>query len=90
MKDASVTRIVTAGEAKALPPAWVAQPESDDNVPAAITDTLVQAYEKAGGRIERVRFLGATHSFIRRPGADTDKCIALMREFVGTYARETS
>ena len=66
----------------------LAQPGSDDNVPAAITDALVQAYEKAGGRIERVRFPGAAHSFIQRPGADTDKCIALMREFVGQCVRE--
>lgn len=82
MADASVTRIVADGEAKALPPAWVAQPESDDNVPAPITEALVSAYAKAGGRIERVRFPGAGHSFIQRPGADTDKCIALMREFI--------
>ena len=88
MEDASVTRIVAAGEARALPPVWLAQPGSDDNVPAAITDALVQAYEKAGGRIERVRFPGAAHSFIQRPGADTDKCIALMREFVGQCVRE--
>jgi len=47
-----------------------------------------RAYEKAGGRIERVHFPGAAHSFIQRPGADTDKCIALMREFVGKCARE--
>jgi acetyl esterase/lipase len=87
MADASVTRILVEGQAKALPPAWVAQPESDDNVPATITEALVHAYERAGGRIERERFPGATHSFIQRPGADTDKCIALMRDFIGRQLR---
>jgi len=80
MAAASVTRVLAAGEATALPPAWVAQPELDDNVPAAITDALVEAYRKAGGAIERTMFPGARHTFIQNPGPDTDRAIALMRE----------
>lgn len=83
MADASVTRIVSAGQARALPPAWVAQPELDDNVPAEITEGLVRAYQQAGGRIERAHFPGARHGFIQQASADTDKCIALMRDFIG-------
>jgi acetyl esterase/lipase len=83
MAEASVTRIVSSGEARALPPVWVAQPELDDNVPAAITEAFVQAYQQAGGRIERAFFPGARHSFIQQVSADTEKCIALMRDFVG-------
>src|SRR5207249_3567149 len=49
MAEASVTRIVAAREARALPPVWVAQPELDDNVPAAIAEAFVQAYQQAGG-----------------------------------------
>jgi acetyl esterase/lipase len=82
MADASVTRIVGAGQARALPPVWVAQPELDDNVPAAITEALVRAYAGAGGHIERVHFPGARHGFIQRASPDTDKCIALMRDFI--------
>lgn len=83
MADASVTRIVSAGQARALPPAWVAQPELDDNVPAEITEGLVRAYQQAGGRIERAHFPGARHGFTQQASADTDKCIALMRDFIG-------
>jgi acetyl esterase/lipase len=83
MAAASVTRVVAAGEATALPPAWVAQPELDDNVPAAITEAFVQAYRDAGGRVEHARFPGARHSFVQQAGPDTDKCIALVRNFVG-------
>ena len=83
MEDASVTRIVGAGQARALPPLWVAQPELDDNVPAAITEALVRAYASAGGPIERAHFPGARHGFIGRSSPDTDKCIALMRDFIG-------
>jgi len=83
MASASVTRVVSAGEARALPPAWVAQPELDDNVPAPITEALIVAYQQAGGRMERTRFPGARHGFIQNASADTDKAIALMRDFIG-------
>jgi len=83
MAEASVTRIVTARESRALPPVWLAHPELDDNVPAAITDAFVQAYQQAGGAIERVHFPGARHGFIGQASADTDKAIAMMREYMG-------
>ena len=82
MAEASVTRIVSAGHARALPPVWVAQPELDDNVPAAITDAFVRAYADAGGRVERAQFPGARHGFIQKESPDTYKCIALMRDFI--------
>jgi len=83
MAEASVTRIVAAREARALPPAWVAQPELDDNVPPAITEALVRAYQQAGGEIERVHFPGAKHGFIQQASADSEKAIAMMRDFIG-------
>jgi len=83
MAEASVTRIVTTREARALPPVWVAQPELDDNVPAAVTEVFVQADQQVGGSVERVHFPGARHGFIGQPGADADKAIALMRDFIG-------
>jgi acetyl esterase/lipase len=83
MAEASVTRIVSSGEARALPPVWLAHAELDDNVPAEVTEAFVGAYGKAGGRIERVYFPGARHGFMQQAGADTDKCLALMRDFIG-------
>jgi acetyl esterase len=83
MAQASVTRVLTAGEARALPPAWVAQPDLDDNVPAAVTEAFVAAYRQAGGRVEHTHFPGARHTFIQNASADTDKAIALMRDFIG-------
>ncbi|HMH53956.1 MAG TPA: alpha/beta hydrolase [Candidatus Acidoferrum sp.] len=81
MAEASVTRIVASGETRVLPPVWVAHPELDDNVPTEITDAFVTAYEKVG-RVEHVFFPGARHGFLQQPSADTDKAIALMREFI--------
>lgn len=85
MADASVTRVVTAGEARALPPVWLAQPELDDNVPAAIPDAFVRAYQQAGGSVERVQFPGAKHGFIQQPSADSAKALELMREFIAKH-----
>jgi acetyl esterase len=82
MAEASVTRIVAAGEASTLPPVWLAQPELDDNVPTEITDAFVAAYDKAGARVERVFFPGARHGFLQQPSADTEKAVALMRDFI--------
>lgn len=83
MAEASVTRIVASREARALPPVWVAHPELDDNVPTEITDAFVAAYEKTGARLDRVFFPGARHGFMQQASADTDKAVALMREFIG-------
>jgi acetyl esterase/lipase len=82
MAEASATRVVAAGEARALPPVWLAHPELDDNVPPEITDAFVGAYEGRGGRIERVFFPGARHGFLQQPSADTEKALALMRDFL--------
>jgi acetyl esterase/lipase len=83
MAEASITRIVSTGKARALPPVFCAQPEPDDNVPAAITEAFVSAYRAAGGRIEHERFPGVGHGFMQRAGAEADKCLALMRDFIG-------
>ncbi len=83
MAEASVTRIVSTGAARALPPVWLAHAEIDDNVPTEITEAFVSAYGTAGGRIERAFFPGARHGFLQQASADTDKAIALMREWIG-------
>jgi acetyl esterase len=87
MAAASVTRILSSRENTALPPAWVAQPEFDDNVPAPITEALVQAYQGAGGQLEREYFSGARHGFLTRVSPESEKAIALMRGFIGRQLR---
>jgi acetyl esterase len=83
MAAVSVTRIVEAGEAAVLPPVWVAQPDQDDNVPAAITEAFVRAYRQAGGHVEHEHFPNARHGFVQQAGPDTDKCIAQVKDFIG-------
>jgi acetyl esterase/lipase len=83
MAEASVTRVVASREARALPPVWLAHPELDDNVPPEITDDFVRAWEAAGGKIERVFFPGARHGFLQQASGDTEKAVALIRDFIG-------
>jgi acetyl esterase/lipase len=87
MAEASVTRVLSAKEATALPPVWIAQAGLDDNVAAAITEAFVGAYREAGGPVECVHFPGARHGFIQQSGPDTDKCVGLVREFIGRQLR---
>ena len=87
MAEASVTRIVASGETRTLPPVWLAHPELDDNVPVEITDAFVSGYEGRGGKLERVFFPGARHGFLQQPSADTDKALALMRNFLSPWGR---
>ena len=83
MGGASVTRLVAQGRATARPPVWVAQPDLDDNVPAAITEAFVDAYRKAGGHVECVHFPESRHGFAQQVSPATDKCVADVLEFVG-------
>jgi acetyl esterase/lipase len=87
MSEASVTRVIQSGQARALPPAWIAQPEQDDNVPPEIPDALVSAWDKAGGHVERVRFPGAKHGFLGQDSADTTNAVAGMLDFVGRFLK---
>ncbi|HZP36105.1 MAG TPA: alpha/beta hydrolase [Methylomirabilota bacterium] len=83
MAQASVTRVVAGGLATALPPTWIAQPDLDDNVPAAITLAFVDAYRRAGGRIEHAHFPDSRHGFAQQESPATDKCVAQVLDFVG-------
>jgi acetyl esterase len=82
MERASALRIVEAGEAERLPPIWIAHPELDENVTLEMTERFVAAYRCAGGLAELVVFPGVGHAFANFPGADADRCIAQMREFI--------
>lgn len=87
MADASVTRIAASGRARAMPPAFVAQPELDDNVPAEITEAFVRAYRGAGGTVEHTHFPGMRHGFMTAASPSHDQCVDLMREFIAKHLR---
>jgi acetyl esterase/lipase len=80
--DASVPRIVTAGEAEQLPPLLVVQPGEDSNVPEDMTFDLLHAYQARGGKLDYAYYPGVPHGFTRTPSAATDDLVWTMRDFI--------
>lgn len=81
MREASVPRIVVAGEAQNLPAVLVVQPGEDSNVPVEMTFDLLRAWQYRGGSIEYAYFPDQPHAFGHRPSAATDRMIALIADF---------
>lgn len=80
--DASVPRIVTAGEAERLPTLLVVQPGDDSNIPQDMTFDLLKAYQARGGKFEYAFYPGLPHGFGHRPSAATDDLVLTMRDFI--------
>jgi len=81
MRAASVTRVVTAGEAEQLVPLLIVQPGEDANVPVEMTFDLMKAWQGREGYVEYAFFPGLTHGFGHREGPSTEEMIALMIDF---------
>jgi acetyl esterase len=82
MAEASVADRVRRGVATHLPPAWVAYPEQDRNVPRALVDDLADAWRAAGGRLDITTYPGEQHAFGHRPGPSTDRFAADLIAFL--------
>ena len=82
MAEASVARRLRQGEVTHLPPAWVAYPELDRNVPPALVDDLVEAWRGAGGSIDVTTYPGEHHAFGHRPGPSTARFVADLTAFL--------
>ncbi|MEZ5561118.1 MAG: alpha/beta hydrolase [Pseudomonadales bacterium] len=81
MREASVPRIVVAGEAQQLPDVLVVQPGEDSNVPVEMTFELLRAWQSRGGYIEYAYFPDQPHAFGHRPSPATSRMIALVEDF---------
>lgn len=85
--DASVPRIVTAGEAEQLPAMLIVQPGEDSNVPQDIAFDLLKAYQSRGGHIEYAFYPGQPHGFGHQQSAATDDLLSVLRDFIRRRAR---
>jgi len=88
MAEASVPRIVAAGEAlamqpkQALPPLLVVQPGNDKNVPREMTQHLIDAWEGEGGLATCAFYPGMPHGFACQPGGHTARALHDVSAFV--------
>lgn len=82
MWDASIPRIVTAGEAETLPPILVVQPGMDSNIPQDMTFDLLHAWQARGGKLDYVFYPGEPHAFGHRQSEATKDLIATIADFI--------
>ena len=82
MKEGNPQLVLERGEQTSLPPALILQGTNDSNVPLAISEGFVDAYEAAGGSARRELFPDMPHAFARDPAPETDRAISLMKAFL--------
>lgn len=85
MADACVADRVRHGRSTHLPPAWIAYPELDRNVPRPLVDDLVEAWSAAGGEIDVTTYAGEVHAFGHRPGPSTQRFVGDLVAFLRTH-----
>lgn len=82
MADASPLSVLYAGGAQRYPPIFAAQATDDPTLLMESTLSFVSAYLRVGARVELKTVGDAGHGFARRPGHQTDACIADMKSFL--------
>jgi len=87
MREASVPRLIAAGEAESLPPLLVVAPGEDGNVPLDIQMSLLRAYQERGGYIEYSYFPGLPHAFGLKESPDTERMVELVIPFAKRFSR---
>ena len=85
MQQASIQRILAEDEYQYLPPVLVVQPERDQNVPVFMSQTLVGAYQMAGGDVTYRLFPGMHHGFGQADIPEADDCADAMVSFIQRF-----
>ena len=82
MEEASPPHILARGEAVELPPALIVQGAADDALTRMMAEGFVEAYSLAGGVIELGKYPGGAHGFLREPGPNRERALALIKSFI--------
>jgi acetyl esterase/lipase len=86
MREASVPRVVVAGEAVNLPPVLIVQPGEDSNVPIEMTFDVLRAWQARGGHIEYAHFPDQPHGFGSRPSDAASRMLELVSDFAQRWS----
>ena len=73
MHQASVQRMLAAGEAQTVPPLLVVQPGEDRNVPQPMTLDLLREWQNAGGALQYLFYPGLPHAFAYEASPETTR-----------------
>ena len=79
--------ILDRGEPAVLLPMFVLQGALDDNVMPETQAHFVDTYRTAGGEIDFEVFSGADHRWIILPSPQTDRAMAMIKDYIATRLR---
>jgi acetyl esterase/lipase len=82
MVEASPPHIARSGEAIETPSALLLQGAADESLNRMMAEDFVEAYSLAGGVIELAKYPGEPHGFLRQPGPNSDRAMALIKSFI--------
>ena len=82
LHEGNPQEILDRGEPVELPLALIIQGTNDDNVPLTVSHRFEASYRTAGGHVERELFPGMPHGFGNTPGAESERAIELMKDFI--------
>jgi acetyl esterase/lipase len=82
MLEASVPRMLRAGEAQFAPPLLLVQPGEDANVPRQMTLDLVREYQNAGGSLHYEFLPGLPHAFAYQASPETTRLGVTVERFL--------
>ena len=76
MRTASIQRVLNEGEACLLPPIWVVQAGTDENVPQAMTLDFLRALQAQGAPFKYVFYPDQPHALTSNDTPMAARCIA--------------
>ncbi len=76
MDAAGVPALLASGDHEPPPPLVLVHPELDENITAAMTAALADAWRRAGGEAEVLHYADVPHSFVNFGGPAADACVA--------------
>ena len=71
------------GEHLSLPPVLLIQGTADQNLPLSSIYRFADAYRAAGGVVELEWFTDEPHGFACKPGAESDRALEIIKNFIG-------
>jgi acetyl esterase len=85
--EANPQSTLERGGSVTMPPMFILQGSSDDNVPPAVQERFADTYRGAGGEIELEIFEGVDHLWINHPSPQADRAIEKIKAFIARRLR---
>ncbi len=90
MQEGNPQLMLERGEAVETPPALLVQGSADEGINPWVAERFVGTYARAGGLIELGKFPGEPHAFMRTPGLNTTRALAMMQSFIARRLEEAT